>query len=123
MNEHSNRRAVTYPSASSSLCRLTIGKITTAVPMFAMMSSSSRRAPKKIRLDCPPPAMYPTGSSSTGWKSNSAGIEVTNVMRKRTPPVVDPKASDPFPRRWLQDNLTVTRPIGAETSTRSRKSH
>jgi hypothetical protein len=57
MNVHSKRRAVTYPSASSSLCRLTTGKITTAVPMLAMMSSSSSNAPKRIRLFCPTPAM------------------------------------------------------------------
>src|SRR5262245_43892387 len=81
MNVHSKRRAVTYPSAGSSLCRLTTGKITTAVPMFAMMSSNSRSAPKKIRVSSPPLAMYPTGSSSTGWKSNTAGIDVTKVMR------------------------------------------
>jgi len=34
-----------------------IGTITTAVPMFAMMSSNSSRAPNKIRLSCPAPAM------------------------------------------------------------------
>src|SRR2546423_11376257 len=53
MNAHSTRRALTYPSASASLCRLTIGKITTAVPMFAMMSSSSSKTPNQIRLFCP----------------------------------------------------------------------
>jgi hypothetical protein len=36
---------------------LRIGRITTAVPMFATISSSSSRAASKTRLSCPAPAM------------------------------------------------------------------
>jgi len=32
-----------------------------------------------------PPAMYPTGSSRTGWKSASAPIDVMNVTKNSTP--------------------------------------
>jgi hypothetical protein len=45
-----------------------MGKRTTAVPIFAMMRSSSKNAPKKMRSSEPAPA--PTGSSRTGWKEN-----------------------------------------------------
>jgi hypothetical protein len=34
-----------------------MGKITTAVPTFAMIRRSSKRTPRKIWLSCPPPAM------------------------------------------------------------------
>jgi hypothetical protein len=34
-----------------------------------------------------PPAMYAAGSSRTGWKRASAGIDVVNVIRKSTPKI------------------------------------
>ena len=43
--------------------RPTTGKITTAVPMFAMISGSSSGAPRKIRLSCPVLAMPSTGTT------------------------------------------------------------
>ena len=55
--------------------------------MFAMISRSSRSTPRWIWLSFPPPAMYPAGSSSTGWKSASAGIDVMNVMMNSTPKI------------------------------------
>jgi hypothetical protein len=50
MKVHSMMRAATYPTARISFSRLRIGNGTTAVPMFAMMSSNSRNAPKEMRL-------------------------------------------------------------------------
>jgi hypothetical protein len=40
-----------------SFCRLRIGNTTTAVAMLAMISSSSRRTPRRMRLSWPAPAM------------------------------------------------------------------
>jgi len=40
-----------------SFCRLRIGYSTTAVPMLAMMSISSKNAPKDTLVSAPPPTM------------------------------------------------------------------
>ena len=57
MKTDSMTRAVTKPSARLSFSRLRIGNSTTAVPMFAMMRSSSRNAPKVALVSAPAPTM------------------------------------------------------------------
>jgi hypothetical protein len=57
MKTHSTIRAVTYPRARISFCRLRIGNSTTAVPMLAMMRSTSKNAPKDTLVSAPAPTM------------------------------------------------------------------
>jgi hypothetical protein len=58
---------MTQPRARISFCRLRIGNSTTAVPMFATTSSSSRNAARKMRVSAPAPATYAAGLSRAGW--------------------------------------------------------
>jgi hypothetical protein len=57
MKTLSMTRAVTKPRARISFTRLATGHSTTAVPMLAMMRSSSKNAPKDTRVSAPAPTM------------------------------------------------------------------
>src|SRR3954451_605899 len=48
--------------------------------MLAMMSSSSRVAPMKMRVSAPPAPRMKSGSLSRGSYNNTAGMLVMNVM-------------------------------------------
>jgi hypothetical protein len=56
MRIDSTVRAPTYPSATLSLTRFTIGKMTTAVAMPEIASRISSRAPTATRVSAPLPA-------------------------------------------------------------------
>ena len=58
-----------------------IGTITTAVPMFEMISSSSRKAPKKISLVVARARDVADRVVEHRLVEHSAGIDVTKVMR------------------------------------------
>jgi hypothetical protein len=63
-------------------------KGTTAVPTFAMMSSSSRVAPMKMRVSPPRAPIMKLGSLRSGSYSSTAGMLVTKVVIQATPVMV-----------------------------------
>ena len=85
MKTHSTTRAATKPRARISLTRLTTGYSTTAVPMFAMMRSSSKNAPRTRRCRRQHRRRCSEGHPPQGRREKSWGIEVINVIRNNTP--------------------------------------
>jgi hypothetical protein len=63
-----------------------MGNSTTALPTLAMISSTSKNAPRSTRASAPAPVMYPL-SFRTGSYSSSAGIEVAKVTTNNTPAI------------------------------------
>jgi hypothetical protein len=57
MTAASMTRVVTKPSAATSLCRLTTGNSTTAVPMQARALMTSRKPPQRTAVSAAEPTM------------------------------------------------------------------
>ena len=80
----SNSRELTKPMAKPWFWRLTTAYSATAVPMAVRLLTMSSRAPRRT-CSVLTPLMMKVGSLRTGLWRRTAGIELRNVSRYRTP--------------------------------------